>query len=62
MPQMKGQMKPMMNAIRVGSTNTGQYLLMAFCMIYLLKKKERRANTFARLPVQSSYCGTIGNA
>ena len=47
MPQMKGQMKPMMNASRVGSTNTGQYLLMAFCMIYLLKKKGRRA----RLPV-----------
>ena len=36
---MKGQMKPMMNASRVGRTNTGQYLLMAFCMIYLPKKK-----------------------
>ncbi len=54
MPQIKGQIKPMMNAISVGSTNTGQYLLMAFCMIYLLREwfKRRRANIFARLPVQ----------
>ena len=44
MPQIKGQIKPMMNAISVGSTNTGQYLLMAFCMIYL-QNKGRRANS-----------------
>ena len=55
MPQMKGQMKPMMNAMRVGSTNTGQYLLMAFCMIYLLrelsdKKGKEAGELFARLP------------
>ena len=36
MPQIKGQMKPMIKASSVGSTNTGQYLLMAFCMMYLL--------------------------
>ena len=29
----------------LGSTNTGQYLLMAFCMIYLqIQKRRRRAN------------------
>ena len=32
MPQIKGQMKPMIKASRVGRTNTGQYLLIAFCM------------------------------
>ena len=45
------KMKPMIKATRVGSTNIGQYLLMAFCMIYLLRelsdKKERRRANFS---------------
>ena len=54
-PQIKGQMKPMIKATRVGSTNIGQYLLMAFCMIYLLrelsdKKGKEAGELFARLP------------
>ena len=44
MPQIQGQIKPMMNAISVGSTNTGQDLLMAFCKIYH-QNNERRANS-----------------
>ena len=39
---------------RVGSTNTGQYLLMAFCMIYLLmellEKRREAGELIARLP------------
>ena len=35
MPQIKGQMKPMVNAANVGSRNTGQYFLIAFSMRYL---------------------------
>ncbi len=53
-PQIKGQMKPMIKATRVGSTNTGQYLLMAFCMIYLLmellEKRREAGELIARLP------------
>ena len=65
MPQIKGQIKPMMNAMRVGSTNTGQYLLMAFCMMYLLyaewlTKKGGGANFFARLPVQFFFMDQSG--
>jgi hypothetical protein len=48
-------MKPIIKATRVGSTNIGQYLLMAFCMIYLLrelsdKKGKEAGELFARLP------------
>ncbi len=54
-PDKGGQMKPMIKATRVGSTNIGQYLLMAFCMIYLLrelsdKKGKEAGELFARLP------------
>ena len=55
MPQMKGQIKPMMKASKVGRTNTGQYLLIAFCMIHsscaLGKKGQGRACCCPPLPV-----------
>ena len=65
MPQINGQIKPMMNAASVGSRNTGQYFLIAFSIHEILPdqsgfwatcKSARLESRFCRSPAGKEHC------